>query len=723
MKKNIAFASVVAITAGVVGADALDQVPRMVGADSMKDLTLSILNNCTALQVLGNPIRYNGSGSGMGEAAMRLSNQMVAPMSRPMGRAVCQDPESNPGQSQRQGTEGMVVALGGIAIVGDSANVGVEGIDYQGPAQNPANNWREVLRLIYTGMPSSVGNNVFLRDCNSEARKSIVNNWDNVFHGTVNACTDSHPSVTGAGRPGYDQTNAIVEPGIRHAFRPDDQSGVTDVFLGELSLSPIDFAQPPPIGATLMQAAVYRALANSPFCNNKRPEDKWAPVTLPAYTTLGYSASQIPEMTNVGVPVGAGTGLGWAPQLHGSANPANMMPYVNEYMDQDPIRRKCVGRGSNANAALPFEQVCSADGTLGVVLPIAIPPEMTNSERYPTKPCEPGLGFYTGPALTRPSTDPLRCPNGDATLDGQCLLPVRTDITQPGGVAFDCINPPGNVPQVVFDLDGDGSQYPDAPKTDGRPDVDGRAYNLILRKPSGEIPQVLRNNPARLGLTYVAVASAFYRIHASRSLLPPPLHATATCAMADNATDQIGCLTRASPCSIGFAGRGALTNNPGTTSALVNGIANTADNIRTLVTGGLIYPFAHQLYINALFGFDVLHNSSPFFGGVDAEEELVKCFATLPFNGTINVESAPYGFVSLPSPIGAAQSQPLCVDFDTKNRCGSFSNTDACIGNELIGGGVIPTSSCTNGLLDGAEVKPDVCPQSQTCNTVTHHCE
>src|SRR6185369_9819161 len=106
-------------------------------------------------------------------------------------------------------------------------------------------------------------------------------------------------------------------------------------------------------------------------CNVKRPDDDWAPVTLAANATLGFNASQIPEMVNVGVPASAGVGLGFAPFLRGSSNATNLSPYLTEYMDEDPIRRKCIGRGNNANAPLPFEQVCAADGTLGVVLPIS----------------------------------------------------------------------------------------------------------------------------------------------------------------------------------------------------------------------------------------------------------------------------------------------------------------------------------------------------------------
>ncbi|HYQ03169.1 MAG TPA: hypothetical protein VER96_31060 [Polyangiaceae bacterium] len=724
MRSSIAMATFMALAAGTVGAGALDKVPNMVGSDTLKNLTLQVLSNCTALHTLGDPIGYDGTGSGAGENALKIvsaaSTQLIAPMSRPMNANICTGPTA----VQRAGAEGMVVALDGVAIVGSSANLGSEGIDYPGNAKDPSNQWRTVLRLVYTGMDIAAGTNVFARDCNSAARQNIVNNWDNVFHGTASQCTDSHPSVPGTGANGYDQSNSIIEPGIRHAFRRDDESGTTDVFLGQLSMSGINFAQGAPTGATTAQAAVYRGLAGSPFCNNKRPDDDWQPVSLDANGTLGLNASQIPEMSNVGVPASAGTGLGFTTQLKGSTNAKNLSPYLNEYTDQDPIRRKCVGRGNNANANLPFEQVCSADGNLGVVLPIAVPAELTVAQTYPTLACEPAKGFFFGPALLRPTGAPVRCPNGDASQDSKCLLPVRTDASQPNGVAFDCINPPNNVPQAIFDKDGNGSVFTDSPATDGRPDVDGRVYNLILRAPNGDIRTAKRPDPSRLGVIDTPVAGAFYRIHTTRSLLLPPNQATQTCATQNDSTDQIGCLTLASPCSIGYAGRGAVSNNPGAAAALVNGIENSVPNIKALVLGGTTYPLARKLYLNTLQGFDILNGSDATVAGSDAEEEMAKCYATLPFNGTINVESSSLGFVKLPPATGASAEKPLCEDFDGKTLCADADNTDACVGNNTFAGGLIPTSLCDNGLKDGDETAPDVCPAARpTCNTSTHHCQ
>ncbi|HYQ03172.1 MAG TPA: hypothetical protein VER96_31075 [Polyangiaceae bacterium] len=211
MKSNIAIAAVAAVAAGSVGAGALNQVPVMRGSDALAGLTLQVLSNCTALHSLGDPITYWGMGGVQAEEAMRslAPTQTIAPMTYRMTPNIC--------GGQSSGAEAMVIALDAVTLVGNPATVGPEGIDYPGNAGDPANQWRRVLRIIYTGMDTSAGVNVAKRDCNSAIRQNIVNNWDNVFHGTATACTDSHPSVPGAGASGYDQSNSIIEPGIRHA--------------------------------------------------------------------------------------------------------------------------------------------------------------------------------------------------------------------------------------------------------------------------------------------------------------------------------------------------------------------------------------------------------------------------------------------------------------------------------------------------------------------------
>jgi len=699
MKTNLGIAVVFALGASATGVGALN----LVESESTHNLTNDIISHCAALplgSLTGFPL-----GASMAELGLELGvapgTQLIAPMSRALGAGAC-----GVAAGSRSGAEGMAVALDAVSIVVNSSSATPGGIEYTGStAGNPLNEWRNVLRLIYTGMDITVGNNVFARDCASSARKALVNNWDNVFLGTSTACTDSHPSVPGIGAAGYDPSNSIVEPGIRHAFRRDDGAGETQVFLSLLGLGGIDFAQSPPAGSTTQQAAVYRALANSPFCNVKRPDDDWPPVTLPAGP---FHSSQIPEMTAVGVPAGAGPGLGWSSQLRGSANPKNLSPFLNEYMDQDPIRRRCVGRGNNASVGLPMEQVCGADGALGVVLPIRVPQGLTPAEAYPTLPCNPGLGFFFGPTATRPTTEPVRCPNGDASQDSKCLLPVRSDPTLPLDVAFDCINPPGNAPQVVFDEDGNGTEFLDAPLTDGRTDVDGRVYNQILRRPDGSILTESRPDPSRVGLMTTPVIGSFYRLHTTRSLLLPPLHASSTCTW-DNSDDQLACLTFASPCSLSFAARGAVVRT-GASSAQVNGVPASPSAIQALVSGGTLYPLAHRVYLNSIEGFDLLPVGSP-------QAELTKCFATLPFSGAIAVDSVSNGLVKLPG------LRPFCDDFNGQALCTDALNADACVGNELLFGGVIPTSACDNGVRDGDETAVDVCPLVRpSCSAADHHC-
>jgi hypothetical protein len=278
----------------------------------------------------------------------------------------------------------------------------------------------------------------------------------------------------------------------------------------------------------------------------------------------------------------------------------------------------------------------------------------------------------------------------------------------------------------VFDTDGNGSLFPDAPGTDGRTDVDGRVYNLILRKPDGTIQLVTRSDPSKVGIIQTPVAAAFYRIHSTRSLLLPPNHKTSICSVQSDSNDQIGCLLVSSPCSLGYGLPNAVSSNPQIVRLAINGIASSSETVKNLVRGGPRYPMARKLYLNTVQGFERLHDSDSTVLGTDAEEELAKCFAVLAFNGTISLESPSLGLTRLPPALGSITEKPLCEDFNgaLTNNCADATNTDACLGNELISGGGIPSSFCDNGLIDGAEADVDVCPAATpTCNPATHHCQ
>jgi len=742
MRSTIATATFAALAAGTVGVGALDNIPNMVGSDTLDALTVAVINSCKAGgECLG--LNYLGTGSGNGQAALANNSQSVAPMSRPLNSGVC----SNAG---RVTAEGIVVALDALSIAGNPANVCASGIDYTGTtAGATSNDWRNVLRQIYTGMPTG-SNNILTRDCNNAARVALLNDWDAIFRGacTGKDCnTDSHPSAGTAASPPaqrYDINNAIVEPGLRHAFRRDEESGTTDVFLTLLNLNTISFSQNGPTTVPAITAGAnnaFRALANSAFCNARRPTDTNAPVTVPA--SASGPASVIPETVSLGtVPAGF---TGWDHD-NNAATPVQWRGLVSdryfpEFQDQDPVRRRCVGNNTTS-ATLPNEQVCGADGKLGVVLPINPPPLPTVAETYPTTACASG-DFEFGPAVTRPNGIGLRCPNGDEAVGApaQCRLPRAAD------GSFNCLNrggswslvagvlqfSPGGAPAVI---DGETPG-----ETVGRPDIDGRVYNLILRNAAGAPRTIGRPDPASVTnpLIQAPIVGAFYRIHSTRSLLLPPNSGTATCQKPD-ATQQLGCLALSSPCSLSFAGAESVALNPGTADVLVNGVEGTTPNVQNLVTGGTpVYPFARKLYINSLRGFHDPNLAAGATLATDGETDLVRhFFSDIP--GIVNPST--FGYVALPF-------ANFCEDFNENAVCASVAapnnngcttaagritctnaNSNACAAATTVAGIPDSTAYCGNSVVDIGEqcddgnlvTDPAISPADPTNDTCSNNC-
>lgn len=255
-------------------------------------------------------------------------------------------------------------------------------------------------------------------------------------------------------------------------------------------------------------------------------------------------------------------------------------------------------------------------------------------------------------------------------------------------------------------------------ETQGRTDIDGRIYNHVLRDALGNPRKVRR--PTSSGTVNTPLVGAFYRIHSTRSLLPGASAGTKTC-QRDDATEQIGCLVQASPCSMGYAGANAVTQNPGGTIALrVNGILPDTASIQNLMTGaGPVYPFAHKLYVNSARGFQ---NPLTPFTGSDAETDLARAFLTesrpadathvgSQFGGSL---PATFGLVSLPT-----GTEPFCEDFnenvactkvegrctvDANGRMRCFNmNRNACDPATTVSGIPDNTAFCGNGVTDVGE--------------------
>jgi hypothetical protein len=668
-------------------------------------------------------LHYIGTGSGNGQNFMKANIQSVAPMSRALNTGICDSPKANK-------AKGIVFALDGVNVLGNAANV------CNGPGQglnfDPTitNSWRDVLRMIYAGMPSGTSTDVTIRDCNSAARRALLNNWNDIFRGGCTNCSDSNPDA------------AVTEPGLRHAFRRDEESGATDVFLSLLSLGTINFTVDAPSGYPSTAQKAFRALANSPFCNVKRPNDTYLAVTIPPNSSLAQihvgTAKVIPPAFYVGtVPAGRPGGV----DIDGDpATPPEMRSLINdilvddfgddvsfpEFQDQDPVRRKCVSDNFDTlqGRVKPTEQVCSADGQLGVVLAINPPPPSAGFA-YPSVICDVGA-YEFGPDVVNAFGAGIRCPNGDEPLGApaQCRLPVTPDLM------FNCLNGGGtwvafgstsvfaaNGAPAVIDGDTVG-------ETMGRTPIDGRVYNHVVRDPAGNPLKIWRPNPAMLGTINTPTVGSFYRIHSTRSLLAGAAD-TKTCQRSD-ATDQVGCLVQASPCSLAYASGSAVAQNPGGTIGIrVQGMLPDTASIQNLITqAGPIYPFAHKLYVNSLRGFN---DPLPPFAASDGETDLVRAFVTETVPSDSTHPSPPYGgalpasfgFVPLP-PGGPSSGGPFCEDFNENDVCRTLGdtcsqelitlrltcaavNSNAC--DSVVGVSGIPNSTayCGNGVVDAGE--------------------
>jgi len=376
-------------------------------------------------------------------------------------------------------------------------------------------------------------------------------------------------------------------------------------------------------------------------------------------------------------------------------------PYNSDFQDNDPIRRVCAGTydvnsAGTEPAVAQTEQVCRARrpkiagtanfeqaGTLGLVLPIN-PPPISQAEAYPTKPCRFGSFSALGPA---PSTgaainDPEypaatralirvdRCPNGDipsflTITGGRCFVPLAND----GDPA--CINGRNNLPTLTVDSHLAVGGLNPTDTTDRLDPVrttavggaaglwagDGRAYNLHLYfLDAGNI----KYRTIKRQSVDVPIMQAFYRIHTTRTLTGT---GAGSC-QGESATQQIGCLVQASPCSIGYAGREAADPQPiGTAVSLkVRALEPTNACVGNLLAGGTFYPIARQLYLNTLAGFE---------NTTGQETELAKCFSGAVTGGLAALETkiTQVGFIPR-SAAGVAFGPPACRDFQQQGAVG-----------------------------------------------------
>src|SRR5687767_6639829 len=210
MRKTIASAIFLLAGAGAAAVGA-----NLRGSDTLEDLTKFMLAPAGSPFCAGTTgIVYLGGGSTSGEQAMtgtgsaplNVPQQSAAPMSRALGAAVCNTQQGSPATAA-----GIFVCLDGLAIIGN-ANA-APSCDLKFAA---GNDWRDVLRRIYSGANPSPDNTGAgsAANCGGAARVALVNNWAGLFNG---ACSGS-----------------VACTQLQHAWRRSDLSGTTDTFLSLL---------------------------------------------------------------------------------------------------------------------------------------------------------------------------------------------------------------------------------------------------------------------------------------------------------------------------------------------------------------------------------------------------------------------------------------------------------------------------------------------------------
>ena len=496
--KRVIFATLaLGLGAGSAGAQL-----NLRGSDTLFDFTQNLLTICDTDPVTAgvqtipaSVLVYKGGGSGLGESEMIANRQEIAPMSRFLNANACsatggQSGVLNDGQACK-------VALDGIGIFTDNNEPntcstirfsgsmtvldqnGVAGLD-DGAGGAVAStytfsDWRDALRIVYAGQAGSKAATSACNDgfpsrsliadkkCNSDIRHTLVNNWNNLFEGG-GACNGADPDACTA---------------LKHAFRRDDVSGTTDVFLEALALPAI-------------------TAAGGPFCNGVEQQDE-DPIRRDC-SESGSTAGDEQVCNTVALsllgPDNTGNSAGW--RGGPTVNPA----------DAD-----------------------SAD--VGLVLAMVIPPGTPYNDITSCAAAGFGGSFRFAPMPSGFSAAQQRCPDGNGRIGGQCQTPAKSDGA--GGFVFGCVNPKLNRPGARSIAN-----------------MDGRVYNLIPRNADATMQTVPR---VQSGVEVaVPVHHAMYRIHETRVMPGGSTPVGLTGCREPDATNQIGCLVAASPCTVGFAG-------------------------------------------------------------------------------------------------------------------------------------------------------------------------
>ena len=760
MRKSIMVTAFVVTGAGAAGASAALPVPFQ-GSDTEFNLTTQAIAGANGVNpsLITPTNAYVGGGSGNAAAAMTSSvpTQYTGPMSRMLKSEanVCASSGAN-----ATGAEGIVLGLDAVDILsstlaggqsscngaagasGDDTGFGLAyGLNssnalpaaasvFSAPTTANPMTWKWILALVYGG--KDLSNSGAAVDCNSTTRKNLVANWSLLFE---QGC-----SFASGAAICNDTTHAGA---IWHAFRRDDVSGTSDVFAQLLGLSPsvsgaysatgsisdFGFGASPYCNAMNWDVSIANMnSANGSYCYGGVHSQFTGPGGVPDST----------DPTHRMPPPGVWGAAPDTSQLKPTKGSWDVLP--TSYQDNDPIRRPCIG-ATVKNTGIAGEQICNIDNTLGLVLPMPDSDWLltlsTPLKQYPTNNCTGAFVLGAPPTVftCAPSgvTHSGECPNGDSRFAGGCLVPIdSTNNTS------QCMSNSTTVTaiQVRSNLANGGNP-------------DGRIYNITMRdgtiSNNGTLPFVqykiaaltTPSNPVTVDFW-----GGFSRIHSTQTIIP----GTGVACQLEDMTDNIGCLTQADPCSIGYAGDSSKTwyeRSPITATAANTDATRLAQIYPVPATVQLLgrtgeYQLSRKLYFSSFVGFqNIPNNATTGIGTGSSELYLANYEAT---DAKMDALLGPNGFFTFDtaggtqySPNGAGTSglgAQFCEDFNEINICaaGVGTNVNACAGiNSAISS--IPNTAntvCGNGIVEAYEECDDGANQasgnkhcSSTCRCTT----
>ena len=708
MRMSFVIAATVAVGAAAVGAGAAT-LPQFLGSDSLFNVTNTAIAQCGAP---ANTLVYLGTGSGNGEAALVAGTQAISPSTSFLSANIC---KVTGGATELEASQGLVIGLDGLTLLGSKANTAAAacngsntttctpeaaGLAYSTSVTTTPNlhaaytytfaSWKDVLLVLYTGQ-SNASQNTATGDsgCNSDIRNTLANNWGSLFQ---------NPSCASAGTG----TGCTI---LQHAFRRDDAAGQSNVFLQLIGASPSP------------TSASNRSFGTSPFCSVGEVGVKAATATNPIKITTtvphGLTTGQTVSIVGVGKNIdntaatggntaangnnltvtvvdglnftiakdgtvaGNGTTVGSYAMVLLPPPPGLLStPIATDYRELDPIRRPCVS-GLTAK-----EDVCNRDGNLGLVLPV-VPTDFLGSiaAQYPTTACAATNFSVPGTTVTDPNTGfavKVPCPNGEPQHGGNlCVVPV--DAT--GNT--NCLNGTGNIP-FAFSPAAVNGILPGS--------ADARVYNSHLLTGPAATSTYQVDTHGR------SIVGAWYRIHSAHTL-----NSGGTKCLQSAATDQIGCLVQASPCSLGYDSHDATdwdsaSANPGSTIAQkVNQVLPLAACVQSFD-----YALSRKLYLDTVVGWGNIVPNDATYG--PSELALANCEASESFISPILTANGFYNFAAGSAPNGG---NPFAEDFNEPALCptqvppASTANVVAYTGNAAP----LPSTGtiCGNGVLDPYE--------------------